>query len=222
MSHMVFAENSNCRGDCVAPTIGTLDDGQIMVTNGFMIKGHAFDITGYSQKIPTTSVLMDETITVKMLVYENSGIQALRQVDFILSDYKDDRNRNDKASISFTQDFTGAQKVNILDHSKILNKVKVTATPVDQFITSIALTFAIQKPLETSSIIIDMVDDSRSLRRNILVDAIVVENKLTVLKDVKEKSSKISDKASEKKDVKEKSSKTQVAKGKKNQRINIR
>jgi hypothetical protein len=235
VSYNAFAENSNCRGDCVAPTIGALDNDQVMVTNGFAINGQSFNVTGYSQKIPTVKFLVNQPITVKMLVYENSGVQALRQVDLTISDYKDERNRNDKASISFNRDFTGLQKVDVLDPAKILNNVKVNAIPVDQFVTSIVFTFDFQKPVDTSSIIVDMADDSRSSRRNILLDSVMVENKNTEkIKDVKTIENKVTEKKDiktvEKKDTepvkkeksKEKSSKTQVGKGKKNQRTNVK
>lgn len=240
VSYNAFAENSNCRGDCVAPTIGTLDNDQVMVTNGFTINGQSFNVTGYSQKIPTMKFMVNQPITIKMLVYENSGVQALRQIDLTISDYKDERNRNDKASISFNRDYTGLQKVDVLDPAKILNTVKVNAIPVDQFVTSIVFTFDFQKPVDTSSIIVDMADDSRSSRRNILLDSIMAENKDTEkIKDVKTIGNKVTEKkdirtvekkAIEKKDTepvkkeksKEKSSKTQVGKGKKNQRTNVK
>jgi len=239
-SYNAFAENSNCRSDCVAPTIGTLDNDQVMVTNGFTINGQSFNVTEYSQKTPTVKFLVDQPITVKMLVYENSGVQALRQVDLTISDYKDERNRNDKASISFNRDFTGLQKVDVLDSARILKNVKVNAIPVDQFVTSIVFTFDFQKPVDTSSIIVDMADDSRSSRRNILLDSVIVENKnAEKIKDVKTLENKVTEKkdiktvekkAIEKKDTepvkkeksKEKSSKTQAGKGMKNQRTNVR
>ncbi|TBR24223.1 MAG: hypothetical protein EPO63_04290 [Candidatus Nitrosotenuis sp.] len=236
VSYNAFAENSNCRGDCVAPTIGTLDNDQVMVINGFAINGQSFNVTGYSQKILTPKFLVNQPITVKMLVYENSGVQALRQVDLTISDYKDERNRNDKASISFNRDFTGLQKIDVLDPAKILNNVKVNAIPVDQFVSSIVFTFDFQKPVNKSSIIVDMADDSRSSRRNILLDSVMVENKnAEKIKDVKTIENKVTEKKDvktvEKKDIekkdtehvkKEKSSKTQVGKGKKNQRTNVK
>lgn len=232
-----FAENSGCRGDCVAPTLGQLDDGARLVEKGLTINAQSFDVMQYSQVIPTQMFKVGQPIKVKMLVYENNGVESLRHVSLAISDYKDERNQNEKAAISFIQEFDGTQKTSILDFDKLFDNVKVSATTIDSFTTSIVITFSIQKPIETSSLIIDTWDDAKSSRKNIFLDAIKVEKKGTEKIEEKMPAKTTSEKteqkpakkvkeektsAKTKEKSKEKSSKTQVGKGKKNQRTNVK
>lgn len=227
-----FAENSRCSVDCVAPTLGLLDDGMRLVENGLTINDQSFDVAQYSQVIPTQTFKVGQSIKVKMLVYENSGVKSLRHVSLAISDYKDERNQYQKASISFIQEFDGTQKTEVLDFDRLFDNIKVSATPIDQFTTSIVVAFNIQKPIDTSSLVVDMWDDARSSRKNIFLDAIKIEEKGTELaektpaKTIDEKTEqKPIEKVKEEKTpakTKEKSSKTMVGKGKKNQRTNVK
>jgi len=230
-----FAENSRCSIDCVAPTLGQLDDGTRLVEKGLTINDQSFDVTQYSQVIPTQTFKVGQPIKVKMLVYENNGVKSLRHVSLAISDYKDERNQYQKAAISYIQEFDGTQKTEILDFDNLFDNVKVNAVQIDQFITSVIISFNIQKPIDTSSLIVDMWDDARSSRKNIFLDALQIDKKGTEkidekapLKITSEKTEQKSiKKVKEKTPVKtekskEKSFKTQVAKGKKNQRTNVK
>ena len=172
-----FGENAGCRRDCEAPTFGQLNDGKKMIQNGLIINDKSFDVTEYDQAIPTMTFAAGQPLRVKMTVYENSGVSALQHVSFTISDYKDERHQNDKASISFDQDFTGEQKVNVVDFDKIFDSVKANATSIDAFTTLVVFTFKFQKSIDTSSIIIDTWDNAKNSRKNIFVDAIKVDDK---------------------------------------------
>ncbi len=226
-----FAENSRCSVDCVAPTLGQLDDGTILVEKGLTINAKTFDVMQYSQVIPTQTFQIGQPIKVKMLVYENNGVKSLRHASLAISDYKDERNQHQKAAISFIQEFDGTQKTEVLDFDELFDNVKVSTTTIDQFTTSITISFSIKKPVETSSLIVDVWDDARSSRKNIFLDAIKIEEKGT--EHIEKIPAKVTSKKTEQKPIekvkektpiksKEKSSKPTVGKGKKNQRTNVK
>ena len=225
-----FGENTGCRRDCEAPTFGKLDDGRKMVQNGLAINDKSFDVTEYDQAVPTMTFAAGQPIKVKMTVYENGGASSLQHVSFTISDYKDERHQSDKASISWDQDFTGEQKVSVVDFDKMFDGVKANATSVDAFTTSVVFTFKFQKSMDASSIIIDAWDNSKNSRKNVFVDAIKVEDrslekavqnaiekKMAEKKTEKDQSDSKAEKSSDKSKDKSKkpTKKPQIAKGKK-------
>src|SRR5574338_162296 len=180
------AENSKCSRDCVAPTLGTLDDGKVIVEKGLTINDQSFDVSGFSQTIPTQTLIVGQPVIIKMIVNENNGVSSLRYVSFSINDYKGERDQTEKARIAFVQDYTGAQKLDVLDFDKILSNVKYNATQIDSFNTVIYFTFDFTKSVDKSSIIIDTWDDAKSSRKNILLDAIqVVEKSMEKIKEEK-------------------------------------
>lgn len=167
-----YAENANCSGDCVAPTIGVLDDGQRIVENGLVINGRAFDADRHIQEIPTMTFNTGSPSKVKLMVYENSGVDSLRHASITITDYQDDRNQNDLASISLNQDFTGEQTVKVVDADGYLTAVTAKATPLDQFRTQVEFSFKAVKPFDTADLVVDLWDDARSSRSNVFLDAV--------------------------------------------------
>src|SRR5574339_403350 len=91
-----YAENSKCSVDCVAPTLGTLDDGKVIVEKGLTINDKSFDISGFSQTIPTQTLSIGQPVTVKLIVNENSGVSSLRYVSFAINDYNGERDQTEK------------------------------------------------------------------------------------------------------------------------------
>lgn len=224
LAHKSYAD-TGCRRDCEAPTFGTVDD-KVIVEKGFTINGQSFDVSGFSQTIPTQTIIVGQPVTVKLIVNENSGASSLSYAAFSINDYKDERNQAEKAKISFSQDFTGAQKLEVLDFDKVLTNVKYNATQVDSFNTLIYFTFEFAKPLDKSAIILDAWDDSRNSRKNVLFDAIqVVEKSMEKVKEEKMMEKKVESKPpvkmqEEKKEEKsekksESKKKPMIAKGKK-------
>jgi hypothetical protein len=167
-----FAENANCSIDCEAPTIGDIDNGQRVVENGLAINDNAFNVEHQIQTIPTTQLETGKTATVQMTVYENNGVSSLRHVSLTISDYQDDVTQNDMASISFNQDFSGEQTVDVMDPNDILKDVQVKTEDLDEFRTQIEFSFMVVKPFDTSDLIVDMWDDDRSARTNVFLEAL--------------------------------------------------
>ena len=226
-----FAENSKCDGDCEAPTFGTLDDGRMLVEKGLTINDQTFDITGFSQTIPTQVLVVGQPVTVSVIVYENSGVKSLQYTAISISDYQGERSQTEKARIAFMQDFEGTQKLDVLDFDKMLSNVKYTATQIDSFRTMIQFTFEFAKPVDKSTLIIEAWDDSRNSRKSILFDAIKAEEKsMQKAKEEKMMQKKMVDKKTpvkteEKKEEKSEKSKEkstkkpQIAKGKKKTKL---
>jgi hypothetical protein len=161
-----------CSRPCEAPTIGVLDNGQRIVENGLVISGRAFDVENQIQTIPTMTFNTETLARIKLMVYDNDGVDALRTVSITISDYRDDKNRNDMARISFNQAFTGAHSVDVMDKNGLLKDATATATQLDEFRTEVVFSFRPVKPFDTSALIVDMWDQDQSSRTNVFLDAV--------------------------------------------------
>jgi hypothetical protein len=166
----VFAEI--CDINCEAPTIGVINNGQRVVENGLVINGRAFDAGELIQTIPTMPITTGSPTKVKLVVYEDGGVGSIEHVSIAISDYQDDKNRNDLASIAFMQDFTGEQTVEVADPNGLLKGATAKATQNDEFRTTIEFSFKAMKPFDTSALIVNMWDQERSQRSNVFLNAI--------------------------------------------------
>lgn len=114
---------------------------------------------------------------IKLIVYENDEVDALRNVAIIISDYQDDKNRKDMARISFNQAYTGAQTVNMVDNDGLLKDVTATATQLDEFRTEVVFSFRPVKPFDTSALIVDLWDQDQRSRTNVFLSAVKTTGK---------------------------------------------
>lgn len=168
-----YAENSSCTTDCEAPTIGVLrDDGQRIVENGLVINGRAFDVDYFIQEIPTMTFNTGSQSKVKLVVHENNGVDSLSHASITITDFRVDGTRDDLATISFDQDFTGEQTVEVNDADGYLKSVTVQAENKDLFTTEIEFSFKVVKPFDTTDLLVQLWDDDRSLRTNVFTDAV--------------------------------------------------
>ncbi|NDB92808.1 MAG: hypothetical protein EB167_08985 [Nitrososphaeria archaeon] len=117
------------------------------------------------------------TAKVKLMVYENDGATELRHASIAISDYKDDKNQNDKVVISYNQDFTGAQSFDITDNNGLVKDVSVKATVLDQWRTEIVYSFKPVKPFDTSALVVELWDEERSSRSNVFLNAVKATGK---------------------------------------------
>ena len=167
-----FAENANCSGDCEAPTIGLLDNGERIVTNGLTIGGQSVNVEQQIQSFPTQAFSTGNTVKIRLLVHENNGIDALRHVSVSISDYQDDKHRSDKATVSFVQDFEGMQTTSVMDDGNLIKGATSTLTMVDEFNAAVDISFTIMKPFGTSAVIVESWDADNSSRSNVFLEAI--------------------------------------------------
>ncbi len=167
-----FAENADCSGDCEAPTLGVLDDGQRVVTNGLTINSRSVNVEEQIQSIPTTTFNTGDTAKVKLVVYENNGVSGLRHTSLTISDYKDDKHSSDKATVSFDQNFEGTQTVTVTDPDGFLKGATAKATELNEFTTLVEFSFTIMKPFDTSAVIVESWDAKLSSRSNVFLNAV--------------------------------------------------
>jgi hypothetical protein len=175
LSSAILATNAYaeiCDKNCEAPTIGVINNGHRIVDNGLIINGRAFTAEENIQAIPTMTLTTGNTAKIKLQVYEDDGVGAIEHVSIAISDYKDDRNQNELASIAFEQDFTGEQTVKVVDPNGILKSATAKATQIDQFRTMVEYSFKVVKPFDTSSLIVNMWDSGRAARTNVFLDAV--------------------------------------------------
>ncbi len=166
---------STCSRDCFSPTLGLSNDGERLVNNGFTIKNHAFDVEQFEQTIPTQNYKVGDTINIKLVVYENNGVDSLSHISLIIGDFPDRYHEIHRASIFWDQKFDGTVTVGTLDFDNILKDVIVKAQKIDSFNTELDISFSIIKPLDVSSIRVDMWDQIRSSRTNYFTNAISVD-----------------------------------------------
>lgn len=179
-ANVYASENANCSRDCEAPTLGVTDSGQRVVDNGLAINGRTFEVNNEIQTIPTATFTTGNTAKVKLMVYENGGVGSLRHASIAISDYKDDKNRNDKVVISFDQDFTGKQSFAVTDQDGLVKNVDVKATALDQWRTEIVYSFKPVKPFETSALVTQLWDEEQSSRSNVFLNAVKTTGKAIV------------------------------------------
>lgn len=183
-----FADVS-CSRDCEPPTLGVLYTGQTVVEKGFTINDKSFDVSERSQTVPTSVLRTGQLVNVKIITYENSGATYLRDVSLSIGNFEDDKNKNMLATMSFQQPFTGllnrplasgtdvSQTASVDDPTGLLKDVKITTSEVDSYRTKIEMSFKIQRPLDTSDIIIQTMDAKRHTGYNVIYDAIKVDGK---------------------------------------------
>ena len=183
----IYAD-TGCRVDCEAPTIGLLYTGQQIVDNGFTINGRSFNVAENTQEIPTTVVKTGNMVTVNLVAYENSGTTYLSKASVSVGKYTDDQKISRYATVSFLQPFTATlksqtsgsdvtQTSSVTDSNSMLKNVKVKATGIDSYRTSIEISFAITKPLESSDIIVDTMDAKNNGHTNVFFNGIKVTGK---------------------------------------------
>ncbi|MGQ0771818.1 MAG: hypothetical protein ACT4NT_03500 [Nitrososphaerota archaeon] len=174
-SSTIFTTNVHaeiCDINCEAPTLGVINNGQRIVDNGLIINGRVFTVEEHIQTIPTMTFNTGNTAKVKLEVYEAGGIGSIAHVSIAISNYQDDKNRNDMASISLDRDFTGEQTVDVMDSDGLLKDVTAKTTQIDAFRTMVEFSFKVVKPFDTSALIVQMWDTERSLRTNVFLDAV--------------------------------------------------
>ena len=177
VANVYASENAQCSRDCEAPTLGVTDSGQRVIDNGLAINGRTFEVANEIQTNPTMTLTTGNTAKVKLMIYENDGTSEFRHASIAISDYTDDKNRNDKVVISYNQDFAGKQSFDVVDVAGFVKDVNVKATVLDQWRTEVIYSFKPVKPFATSALITQMWDEERSSRSNVFLNAVKATGK---------------------------------------------
>ena len=171
-ANVYASENANCSRDCEAPTLGVTDSGQRVIDYGLAINGRTFEVDHQIQTNPTMTFTTGNTAKVKLMIYENDGVDEFRHASIAITDYTDDKNQNDKVLISFDQTFDGVQSFEVTDANGYVKDVNVKATQLDQWRTEVVYAFKPVKPFETSALVVEMWDEERSSRSNVFLNAV--------------------------------------------------
>ncbi|WP_100182601.1 hypothetical protein [Candidatus Nitrosotenuis aquarius] len=171
-ANVYASENANCSRDCEAPTLGVTDSGQRVIDYGLAINGRTFEVDHQIQTNPTMTFTTGNTAKVKLMIYENDGVDEFRHASIAITDYMDDKNQNDKVLISFDQTFDGVQSFEVTDANGYVKDVNVKATQLDQWRTEVVYSFKPVKPFETSALVVEMWDEERSSRSNVFLNAV--------------------------------------------------
>jgi len=74
--------NHKSCADCTPPTFGLNQKYDMIVKNGFTYNGNSVDVTNYHTEYPLITVVTNQTNTVTVKVYENSGVNSIENVQF--------------------------------------------------------------------------------------------------------------------------------------------
>ncbi|NDB46402.1 MAG: hypothetical protein EB163_03800 [Nitrososphaeria archaeon] len=183
-----FAD-TGCRRDCQPPTLGVTYEGQKVVEKGFTINDKSFDVSERTQTVPTTGLRTGQQVNIKMIAYENSGSEYLRDVSLSIGKFNDDFHKDIVATVSFKQVFSAlvghamtsdsdiSQTSAVVDPTGLLKDVTVKSSKLDTYRTAVDMSFKIQRPLDVSDIIIQTMDAKRETGYNVLYNAIKVGGK---------------------------------------------
>lgn len=184
--------DTGCRRDCEAPTMGVTYEGKQIVDNGFTINGRSFNVDELTQTLPTTKVRTGEIVKIRLVVFENSGGEFLKNTSLSIGDYADDQHVNILSTISFDQNFVAVLKaplssdsdvsktITVTDPSGLLKDVMVKTSDVDSYRTAVDIIFRVTTPIDTSDIIVKSIDAKKNSRTNVFYDAIAVTGKQIV------------------------------------------
>lgn len=183
-----FAD-TGCRMDCEPPSIGVLYTGEKVVDKGFTINDKSFDVSERSQTLPTTVVRTGQNVNIKLIAYENSGAESLRDLSLSIGTFHDDLHKDILVTMSFKQVLTAlvghpltsgsdvSQVTSVNDPTGLLKDVKIMSTPVDSYRTAVTMSFKVLRPIDTSDIIVQTMDAKKETGYNVLYQAIKVAGK---------------------------------------------
>ena len=73
-----------CSGDCIPPTLGQDNYGQVFVINGLTINGDSFDVSYFQQDMSPQILKTGEPATISLKIFENTGPSYLTHVFLML------------------------------------------------------------------------------------------------------------------------------------------
>ena len=119
-----------CGGDCTPPTLGVNEMGLRQVTNGFGINGNSINSELYYSHYPLYTAKIGDTITTELIIYENSGTDALSHVELVYGLGKGQSINDRLASIIWDRTFNGIITVTENDPNGLIGNVFVTNSVV--------------------------------------------------------------------------------------------
>jgi len=126
----VTKSGSDC-ADCVPPTFGKNKDGKLLVSQGFIFNGNPTDVTDFHTPFPLITVITNQTNTVTVKVYENSGVSYIDLIQLGLGMPEVGSPLNDaQVLLEFWIDNTEIYKIVKVDKNNLVDVVNATTTLV--------------------------------------------------------------------------------------------
>lgn len=122
--------SSSC-ADCIPPTFGKNKNGVLLVSEGFIFNGNPTDVTDYHTPFPLITVITNQTNTVTVKVYENSGVSYIDLIQLGLGMPEVGSPLNDaQVLLEFWIDNTEVYKIVKVDKNNLVDVVNATTTLV--------------------------------------------------------------------------------------------
>ncbi|MDE1829767.1 MAG: hypothetical protein KGI25_05545 [Thaumarchaeota archaeon] len=143
--------------------------------DGLVINGNTFDISGYSQNIPTQNLTLGVPSTITLKIFDNAGSYTIRTATLFFNI------RGPSSSVSNSDtliqyDLSG--KTIIQDPHHFIGSAKGSVTYVDKF-AYVSFTITPHSQMSTSNMIVSSTDERLATGYSLVVNAISFTNKTT-------------------------------------------
>jgi len=174
-----------CSGDCTPPSMGIDERDRQVITDGFSIDDQSFDVSQFSQSIPTQIYPVGKPIDVSVLIYENSGAFYLTYVQLMLGEkdvlIEGQLIPEHNVQIIWEKTLDGEESFSVIDKNNFVTNVDVHSfvdgDPVSEKITRLTFTFTPTKTFDTNPVIVNMWDYNRNSWSNYFNNALEISDK---------------------------------------------
>ena len=172
----VSGGGGSCAGECESPTLGLDDQGVKRVDNGLKINSNFFDVTGYSQKIPTQVFEIGKSQSIELKIFENSAPELFShaEIHFGIYDKFVEGILVEDSVVSIVWDDEGGQEVYGIYGDETSLEDVVIKHVIDEGLAIVNFEFTFTKEFETSTMMVELWDENRNTGINYFIDAFQV------------------------------------------------
>ncbi|NHH98737.1 hypothetical protein DYY66_2221 [Candidatus Nitrosotalea sp. FS] len=139
-------------------------------SDGLQINGKAFDISKFSQTIPTQKLYVNDTSDISLKIYRHDGSQNIQHVIVFMNL----KGNDPKSSQSNTRiEFDKTNGVSIVDPNNVFKSVAAKATYDTNFM-HLSFKIVAQKPMDTTNLIVRAWDKNLSSSQVVVLDALKI------------------------------------------------
>ncbi len=188
----IFADHGSsgggggCSGDCIPPTLGRDDYGQVFVTNGLEINGNPFDVSYFQQDMSPQILKTGESATISLKIFENTGPSYLTHVFLMLGMEEKtisgvkvpsypvqivwERPLNEKPSV------TVDDPNDLVSHVSVDSNLGSDAFGNEDVLTEIVFKFTPTQKFDTDVVLVEMWDFENNSWTNYFYNSIIVDD----------------------------------------------
>jgi hypothetical protein len=195
----IFADHGSsgggggCSGDCIPPTLGQDNYGQVFVTNGLVINDNPFDVAHFQQEMTPQILQTDKPATISLKIFENTGPSYLTHVFLMLGQEEKTisgvKVPSHPVEIVWERPLNEKPSVTVNDPDNFVSDVSVDANlAADAFgnedmLTEIVFKFTPSKKFDTDIVLVEMWDFENNSWTNYFHNSVIIddsESKLSV------------------------------------------